>query len=104
MTIYGRYEIQKFGGNEKEMLGWVKELGAKYDLPVGGDYTQAFNDGKAFASILKEAEPEKIDLPTVMAMPQAKALQHTFDIAEKELGVPQLLEARYYACMHACMQ
>ena len=78
-TLILRYELHQFGGNETELLDWSKTLGTKYGLDLQGGWTQAFGDGKAFAAMVHEAEPEVLDLEKTKNMNQQERLQTAFD-------------------------
>lgn len=79
----------------KSMLKqWVNEVLSNHeevsDVQVT-DFWNSFKSGKAFAAIIGELAPGKIDLSTVDSKSAPELLREAFRIAEEELGIPSLL-------------
>ena len=97
-TLILRYEIQKFGENESELLNWAKQTAGSEGIDVSGGWGTAFADGTAFCSLVHAAEPRAIDLASTERMEPTERLQTAFDAAEEHLGVPKLLEPEDLLC------
>jgi hypothetical protein len=78
-TLILRYELHQFGGNETELLDWTKELALRHNVDFAGGWANGFNDGKAFAAMVHEAEPECFDLEETDKMAPNERLQTAFD-------------------------
>jgi hypothetical protein len=57
-TLILRYEIHQFGGNEAELMDWVKKVAKDCGTEFHGSWGEAFGDGRAFCNLVHDAEPK----------------------------------------------
>jgi len=92
-TLILRYEIQKYGANESELLRWVKACTAGYkgvNITTWGD---SFNDGLAFCALLHKHDENVLNYDKNSDPKKALGnLDTAFTAAEKRWDVPRLLE------------
>jgi actinin alpha len=91
-TLILRYEIQKYGASEQELLRWVKACTLGYkgvDITAWGE---SFNDGLAFCALLHKHDPNCLGYDALKPADGHGNLDKAFTVAEKRFGVPRLLE------------
>ena len=91
-TLILRYEIQRYGADEIELLQWVKEVTAGYEGVKITTWGESFSDGKAFAAVLNKFAPSALDYKEEATKKPVPCLTAAFECAEKTFGVPQLLD------------
>ena len=97
-TLYRKYRIaviQHSGrGAEEGLLAWVKETTKGYSGVNIDKWNNSFNDGLAFLALTNAFNPEKsgVKYANYSAADRKKNLADAFEFAEKELGVPKLLD------------
>eukprot|EP01116_Phalansterium_solitarium_P008781 TRINITY_DN22743_c0_g1_i1.p1 TRINITY_DN22743_c0_g1~~TRINITY_DN22743_c0_g1_i1.p1 ORF type:complete len:460 (-),score=130.21 TRINITY_DN22743_c0_g1_i1:256-1635(-) len=100
-TLFKKYRIQVIKQDDKSseegLLLWVKKTTEGYrDVDISS-YKRSFNDGMAFLALADrylDGNKEILDYNKFDKANAVENLDHAFDIAEKHLGVPKLLEAR----------
>jgi len=95
-TIILRFQIQDISMEElsaKEgLLLWCKKKTEGYkDVKVENFHT-SFQDGLAFCALIHKHRPDLLDFSKLNKENKAENLQLAFDIAEKHLDVPKLLD------------
>jgi hypothetical protein len=78
---------------KEDQVKWAKGLlGNIEGINISNDLASSFQDGMAFAYLIRSFKPEAIDIEEVRKMEIPQRLETTFDKAEKHLGIPRLLE------------
>jgi len=90
-TLILRYEIQRFGVDDPELLRWVRASVQDYGVKIP-DWAEGFNDGNAFAALLSKYAPDALVYDSVKNDTPVAKLRKAFDTAETVFAVPQLLE------------
>ena len=62
-TLILRYEIQKYGADENELLRWVRACTKGYKEVKITSWGDSFNDGLAFCALIHKHAPEELDYP-----------------------------------------
>jgi actinin alpha len=93
-----KFEIQDISEDElsarEGLLLWCKKKTKDYKQIRVDNFNSSWQDGLAFIGLIHKHRPDLIDDPDTMDRSKAKEnLQYAFDIAEKELDIPQLLDA-----------
>ena len=91
-TLILRYEIEKYGADEMELLRWVKKTTSGYDGVKITTWGESFCDGKAFSAICHAFDDKCLDYEKAKKEKPLKCLTTAFDVADKTYGVPKLLE------------
>jgi cortexillin 1/2 len=80
-------------GSEAGLLKWVREMTDGYEGVHIHDFKTSFNDGKAFSALVHRFDSSLVDYDEVASSSdKAAVLERAFDLAEKHLGVPKLLD------------
>ncbi|KAF2764260.1 alpha-actinin, sarcomeric [Teratosphaeria nubilosa] len=76
------------------LLLWCQRKTACYDEVNVKDFSASWNDGLAFCALLDIHRPDLIDFDELDKSPKAhkQNMQLAFDIASKEIGIPDLLD------------
>lgn len=86
-------EINEEGLSAKEgLLLWCQRKTACYDGVDVRDFSTSWNDGLAFCALLDIHRPDLIDYDTLDKSDHKGNMQMAFDIASKEIGIPDLLD------------
>lgn len=86
-------EINEEGLSAKEgLLLWCQRKTACYDGVDVRDFSSSWNDGLAFCALLDIHRPDLIDFDTLDKSDHKGNMQLAFDIASKEIGIPDLLD------------
>lgn len=101
-TIILRFQIQnatmdEYDGkktSKESLLLWCQMKTAGYNNVNIRNFTSSWKDGLAFSALLHKHRPEVIDYITMTKANPVENLNSAFDIAEREFGVPQFLEAK----------
>ena len=88
-----RFEVQKFSADTQELLRWCKKRTADYDNVKVENFSSSWQDGLAFNALIHKHFPELINYNALNPNDPIGNLNNAFDIAERELGVPKLLDA-----------
>jgi Ca2+-binding EF-hand superfamily protein len=89
-TIAG---INEEGMTAKEgLLLWCQRKTACYEGVEVRDFSASWNDGLAFCALLDIHRPDLIDFDTLDRSDHKGNMQLAFDIASKEIGIPDLLD------------
>ncbi|KAL6061886.1 alpha-actinin [Balamuthia mandrillaris] len=103
-TLVHEFQLQSFSpeGSNKEqakdlLLDWViAELQDYKDLidlqSIKRDFPSSFKDGKVFSLLVHKRKPSAIDIGTLDKKSAHENLAHALDTAEKDLGVPKLID------------
>lgn len=89
-----RYEVQKYGADTNELLKWARDRTLGYPRVEVRNFKESFNDGLAFCALIHKHYPDKLDYDTLNKDDDRANLATAFNVAEKEFGVPQLLEVQ----------
>ena len=93
-TLILRFEIQRYGADELELMRWVKESTKNYCGVEVSSWGQSFSNGLVFTALIQEYAPEVCGSQFEsheLAKPFAM-LRSAFSLAETHLGVPRLLD------------
>ncbi|KAK5073590.1 alpha-actinin [Lithohypha guttulata] len=86
-------DINEEGLSAKEgLLLWCQRKTACYDGVDVRDFSSSWNDGLAFCALLDIHRPDLIDYDTLDKSDHKGNMQLAFDIASKEIGIPDLLD------------
>lgn len=80
------------GGARKALLKWVQQTATKRLGIDVRDFGPSWRTGLAFFAVIHFLRPSLIDIERVWGRPNRENLQEAFSLAEKELGIPQLLD------------
>jgi actinin alpha len=96
-TIILRFAIQDISVEEmtaKEgLLLWCKRKTAPYKNVNVQNFHLSFKDGLAFCALIHRHRPDLIDYPTLSRENPLSNLNLAFDVAEKHLDIPRMLDA-----------
>ena len=85
--------INEEGMTAKEgLLLWCQRKTACYEGVEVRDFSASWNDGLAFCALLDIHRPDLIDFDTLDKSDHKGNMQLAFDIASKEIGIPELLD------------
>lgn len=86
-------DINSEGLSAKEgLLLWCQRKTACYDEVEVRDFSSSWNDGLAFCALLDIHRPDLIDFDSLDKSDHRGNMQLAFDIASKEIGIPDLLD------------
>ena len=86
-------DINEEGMTAKEgLLLWCQRKTACYDEVEVRDFSASWNDGLAFCALLDIHRPDMIDYEKLDKSDHRGNMQLAFDIASKEIGIPDLLD------------
>ncbi|KAI5928655.1 calponin homology domain-containing protein [Camillea tinctor] len=86
-------DINEEGMTAKEgLLLWCQRKTACYDEVEVRDFSASWNDGLAFCALLDIHRPDLIDYDSLDKSDHRGNMQLAFDIAHKEIGIPDLLD------------
>ncbi|TVY68706.1 Alpha-actinin-like protein, partial [Lachnellula suecica] len=86
-------DINEEGLTAKEgLLLWCQRKTACYDEVDVRNFTDSWNDGLAFCALLDIHRPDLIDYDALDKNDHRGNMQMAFDIAHKEIGIPDLLD------------
>ncbi|KAI4729696.1 alpha-actinin-2 [Aureobasidium sp. EXF-10728] len=86
-------DINEEGLSAKEgLLLWCQRKTACYDEVEVRDFSSSWNDGLAFCALLDIHRPDLIDYDKLDKNDHRGNMQLAFDIASKEIGIPDLLD------------
>ncbi|KAF2086814.1 alpha-actin-like proteinin [Saccharata proteae CBS 121410] len=86
-------DINEEGRSAKEgLLLWCQRKTACYDEVEVRDFSTSWNDGLAFCALLDIHRPDLIDYDALDKSDHKGNMQLAFDIASKEIGIPDLLD------------
>ncbi|MCJ1256811.1 hypothetical protein MMC24_004635 [Lignoscripta atroalba] len=86
-------DINEEGMTAKEgLLLWCQRKTACYDEVEVRDFSGSWNDGLAFCALLDIHRPDLIDYDSLDKNDRRGNMQLAFDIASKEIGIPDLLD------------
>ena len=86
-------DINEEGLSAKEgLLLWCQRKTACYDGVDVRDFSTSWNDGLAFCALLDIHRPDLIDYDTLDKSDHKGNMQLAFDIASKQIGIPDLLD------------
>lgn len=86
-------DINEEGLSAKEgLLLWCQRKTACYEGVEVRDFSTSWNDGLAFCALLDIHRPDLIDFDTLDKSDHKGNMQMAFDIASKEIGIPDLLD------------
>uniref|UniRef100_A0A3Q3FM53 Calponin-homology (CH) domain-containing protein n=1 Tax=Labrus bergylta TaxID=56723 RepID=A0A3Q3FM53_9LABR len=80
------------GGARKALLRWVQHTATKRVGVEVKDFGPSWRTGLAFYAVIQSLRPNLVDMERVWRRPNRENLQEAFLLAEKELGIPQLLD------------
>lgn len=64
------------------------------------DFTTSWRDGFAFNALIYSIRPELVDLRRVTRMEIRDRLENAFDVAERHLGIPRLIDVEGLFCSY----
>ncbi|KAI9775177.1 MAG: hypothetical protein M1835_005908 [Candelina submexicana] len=86
-------DINEEGMTAKEgLLLWCQRKTACYEEVEVRDFSASWNDGLAFCALLDIHRPDLIDYDSLDKNDHRGNMQLAFDIASKEIGIPDLLD------------
>ncbi|KAF2488600.1 alpha-actin-like proteinin [Lophium mytilinum] len=94
-------DINEEGLSAKEgLLLWCQRKTACYDEVEVRDFSTSWNDGLAFCALLDIHRPDLIDYDSLDKSDHRGNMQMAFDIASKEIGIPDLLDVEDVCDVH----
>jgi len=99
-TLYRKYRIATISvqdkSSEEGLLLWVKNVTDGYNGVHIENFKNSFKDGMAFLAMVHRFNPEntKVDLNAHSKDTPEHNLSVAFELAEQELGIPKLLDAK----------
>jgi cortexillin 1/2 len=78
---------------EEGLLKWVREQTHDYEGVNISDFKYSFRDGLAFSALINKFDPSFLDYNSLDKSDNATNLKRAFEIAEKQMNIPQLLDA-----------
>ncbi|RXM34941.1 Nesprin-1 [Acipenser ruthenus] len=88
-----RKVITKFQGTAKKaLLKWVQYTAAKRLGIEVKDFGKSWRSGVVFHSVIYAIRPDLVDMDKVRMKTNRENLEDAFTIAEKDLGIPRLLD------------
>ncbi|KAF4099427.1 hypothetical protein G5714_019553 [Onychostoma macrolepis] len=79
---------------KKALLLWVRDQCKKVGCSASvRDFKSSWRSGEVFLAILCSLRPDLVDLSQALTSSHRENLERAFHVAEKELGIPRLLEA-----------
>jgi actinin alpha len=95
-TIILRFQIQDISMEDlsaKEgLLLWCQKKTAGYDGVNVKNFHMSFQDGLAFCALINKHRPDLLDYDKLDKSNKAACLETAFDVAEKSLDIPRLLD------------
>lgn len=92
-----KFEIQDISEEElsarEGLLLWCKKKTKDYRNVKVDNFNTSWQDGLAFCALIHKHRPDLIDFDSLDKANQKENLQLAFDVAEKHLDIPQLLDA-----------
>jgi actinin alpha len=92
-----KFSIQDISEEEMSardgLLLWCQKQTAGYPGVKVQNFNTSWQDGLAFCALIHKYRPDLIDFSSLSGADKAKNLQLAFDVAEKHLDIPQLLDA-----------
>lgn len=86
-------QINEEGMTAKEgLLLWCQRKTACYEEVDVRDFSTSWNDGLAFCALLDIHRPDLMDYDSLDKTDHKGNMQRAFDIASKEIGIPDLLD------------
>lgn len=96
-VLIHKFEIQDISEEELSardgLLLWCKKKTAGYNNVKVQNFSDSWQDGLAFCALIHVHRPDLIDFDSLKKENALENLQLAFNIAEKELDIPQLLDA-----------
>jgi len=93
-TLILRFAISELSAEglsaKQGLLLWCQKKCEPYPVKVE-NFSESFKDGKVFCALIHRHRPDILDWETVGDDDRAN-LEKAFDVAEKELGIPKLLD------------
>ncbi|XP_066485712.1 nesprin-2 isoform X2 [Tiliqua scincoides] len=77
---------------KKALLLWAKEQCAMHGSISVADFKSSWRNGLAFLAVIHALRPDLVDMESAKGRSNKENLKEAFDIAEKELKIPRLLE------------
>ncbi|KPP57545.1 hypothetical protein Z043_124718, partial [Scleropages formosus] len=88
-----RKVITKYQGSAKRtLLRWVQHTATKRMAIEVKDFGPSWRNGAAFHSIIYTIRPDLVDMERVRRRTNKENLEEAFSLAERELGIPRLLD------------
>jgi Ca2+-binding EF-hand superfamily protein len=92
-----KFEIQDISEEElsarEGLLLWCKKKTQGYRNVKVDNFNTSWQDGLAFCALIHKHRPDLLDFDPLDKANQKQNLQLAFEVAEKHLGIPQLLDA-----------
>lgn len=92
-----KFEIQNISEEQQSakegLLLWCKKKTKGYKNVNVTNFNTSFQDGLAFCALIHKHRPDLIDFDSLDPSKKKENLQLAFDVAEKQLDIPQLLDA-----------
>lgn len=86
VTLFREHVPNVAGLNPEAFL-----LRSKYNLNVR-DFGPSWRDGKAFNAMVHNIDPNLVNMEELNHKQNRENLENVFNVAEKELGIPRLLD------------
>lgn len=91
-TIIKRFVVCKEHATDDGLLKWCRAATAGYDVEIN-NFGKSWQDGMAFNAVIHRFRPDLIDYQALNKTNKLENLENSFDIAEKSLGIPRLIDA-----------
>jgi len=97
-VLIHKFAIQEISEEEMHardgLLLWCKKKTDGYKNVKVDNFHTSWKDGLAFCALIHKHMPHLINFDSLNPSEHAKNLQLAFDVAEKELDIPQLLDVK----------
>ena len=97
-TIIQKYSIEDISeeqANAKEaLLLWCQKKTQGYRDVKVDNFSYSFQDGLALCALIHRHRPDLLDFNSLKKEDRAHNLNLAFDVADRELGIPKLLDAK----------
>ncbi|KAF9762773.1 Alpha-actinin-like protein 1 [Nosema granulosis] len=95
-TLISKLSISEIGAGDlsvrDELLRWCREATKKYQNVNIVDLSRSWQDGLGFNALIHNFRPDLLDYSSLKECERYKNLEQAFNVADKKLGIPRLLD------------
>jgi len=98
-TLFRKFSIAAIAGaedksTEEGLLMWCRQVTAGYDGVNINNFSDSFGDGLAFLAMIDKYDDNILKYPDYKTKSNQERIEDAFNLAEKNLGVPKLLDVQ----------